>query len=225
MRGARAVPRFVGGDFLDALEDGVDVARVAQVFEPDSSRAVRLFELRARLGDLIKLEPFVEVDLQLRHGLLRLLHAHDVDAPVRQVFRESRVGHHVVLVGGVRVHVGARGGNGAELDRERVLLPGRLARVVVAQRTAVAAAAVPVLTAGADVAVGEVEPQVLRDARLGASPAFGIGRDLAALAGFLRQRRGVPRRHARLLPRRHLLLLVEAGVREDRVDARGDRRG
>ena len=83
MRGARAVPRFVGGDFLDALEDGVDVARVAQVFEPDSSRAVRLFELRARLGDLIKLEPFVEVDLQLRHGLLRLLHAHDVDAPVR----------------------------------------------------------------------------------------------------------------------------------------------
>ena len=225
MRGARAVPRFVGGDFLDALEDGVHVARVAQVFEPDSSRAVRLFELRARLGDLIKLEPFVEVDLQLRHGLLRLLHAHDVDAPVRQVFRESRVGHHVVLVGGVRVHVGARRCDRAELDRERVLLPGRLTRVVVAQRAAVAAAAIPVLTSGADVAVGEVEPQVLRDARLGASPAFGIGRDLAALAWLLRQRRGVPRRHARLLPRRHLFLLVEAGVREDRVDARGDHRG
>ena len=43
---------------------------------------VRGLEIRASLGDRIELEPLVEVDLQLSHGLLRLGHGHHVDAPV-----------------------------------------------------------------------------------------------------------------------------------------------
>ena len=220
--GARAVPLFVRGNFLEALEDGVHVARVAQVLEPDAPGAARLRQLRARLRDLIELEALVEVNLQLRHGLLRLLHAHDVDTPVREVLREFGIRHHVVLVGGVRVHVRAGGRDGAELDRERVLLTLRFTLLVVAQGAAVSTRAVPVFSAAADESVGEVEPQILRRASLGAPPRLGIGRDLAPLAGLLHQRVGVPRLAALLLPRGDLLLRVDTRVLEDRVDALRD---
>lgn len=69
-------------------------------------------------------------------------HLQHVDAPVRQVLRQVRVQHHVVLVRRVAVHVSAMGRNRAQLDHQGVLA-SRLLEVP--ERGAIAAAAVPVL--------------------------------------------------------------------------------
>lgn len=45
----------------------------------------------------------IEINLQLRHSLLCLLHAHDVNTKVSQVFTQLGVQHHVIL--GVAVHI------------------------------------------------------------------------------------------------------------------------
>lgn len=70
-------------------------------------------------------------------------HLQHVDAPVRQVLRQVRVQHHVVLIWRVAVHISAVGRNRAQLHHQGVL-PTRLLKVP--ERGAVATAAVPVLS-------------------------------------------------------------------------------
>ena len=69
-------------------------------------------------------------------------HLHHVDAPVAEVAGQVRVQHHVILLRRVAEHVGAMRRDGAQLDHQRVLAPRRL---VVLERRASAAAAVPIL--------------------------------------------------------------------------------
>lgn len=88
--------------------------------------AVERHEALSLFGDAVCLELDVLFDLQLGHRLFSLLHLQDVDAPVRQVFRELGVRDHVVLVRCVRVHVRRGGRDRSELDHERVLAPSRL---------------------------------------------------------------------------------------------------
>eukprot|EP00982_Pelagococcus_subviridis_P008321 30831-Pelagococcus_subviridis.AAC.13 len=122
------------------------------------------------------------------------------------------------LVRRVGVDVGARGGDGAQLHDERVLLPLRSHLLVVPQRAAVPARAVPVLPSAADVPVAEVQPQVLDGAGVDATPAGLVRGDLPPLARLLRQRPRVLALAPLLAPRGDFRLVVEPRVPQHAVD-------
>ena len=112
------------------------------------------------VSKLRRIEPELRLDVHRGHGLLGLLHLHHIDPPVRQVLGELRVHHQVVLVGCVRVDVGAVRRDRAELHDEREAV-GRVRRPrdrVVVERAVRPARAVVLAAARADVAVGEIEP-------------------------------------------------------------------
>mmetsp|Transcript_31999 Transcript_31999/g.67330 ORF Transcript_31999/g.67330 Transcript_31999/m.67330 type:complete len:201 (-) Transcript_31999:721-1323(-) len=107
------------GESEEDLHDGVHVARVSQVAHADEARAGDGLQIASRLGDGVELQLLVGLDVHLVHRLLRLLHLHHVDAPVRQVLRQLGINHLGVLVLGVRVHVGPVRCDGAQLDHQR----------------------------------------------------------------------------------------------------------
>ena len=167
-----------------------------------------------------------EASRKAKAGLL--LRRGCVAAPVRQVLRQLRVGHLRVLVVGVGVDVGAVRRDCAQLDHERETVRREvlLRLLVVVQRAVRAARPVPLAPPRADVAVGEVEPEVLAHARLLAHPRRRVGRDLL-VRRQLHQLLCVLRGQSLRLPRDSALLplLHRADVRDDRLAARRHKLG
>mmetsp|Transcript_12904 Transcript_12904/g.47779 ORF Transcript_12904/g.47779 Transcript_12904/m.47779 type:complete len:436 (-) Transcript_12904:307-1614(-) len=200
-------------DVEHELDDRVHVAGVAQVAQANEARACHWLELCACLRDAIVRKVLVHLQLQLRHGLVRLLQPQNVDAPMSQVLGELRVFHHAVLVGRVAVDVRSVRCDRAKLHHQRILLPGGLK---VLQGAVRAAGAVPVPPAGADVSRREVQPQVLGHAGVLALPRRGITADLDAVVQLL-QRLGVFGLLELLVvhPLRQVLLVAVALVLDD----------
>mmetsp|Transcript_41999 Transcript_41999/g.102957 ORF Transcript_41999/g.102957 Transcript_41999/m.102957 type:complete len:388 (-) Transcript_41999:761-1924(-) len=117
------------------LKHAVHVTAVPKVLEAYESGAAEGYELLAALADAIEVKLDVEIDLQLSHSLLRLLHLHHVDAPVREVLCKERILNHVVLVLSVRVHIRPVRGDGPKLDAKAEVVALGLFLLVVLQRS------------------------------------------------------------------------------------------
>mmetsp|Transcript_13134 Transcript_13134/g.52396 ORF Transcript_13134/g.52396 Transcript_13134/m.52396 type:complete len:280 (-) Transcript_13134:554-1393(-) len=163
------------GEGKEDLKETVAVAGVAEVAESNVSGASDGRELETVLGDGAPLIAEIEVNLQLCHGLLGLLHLEHVDTPVGEVLGEKGICHVVVLVLGVTVDICTVRSDGAQLDNERVLLASLLE---VLERCASTTGAVPVLPPASNMSSREVQPEVLSHPTLCTPPAARVGADL-----------------------------------------------
>mmetsp|Transcript_25412 Transcript_25412/g.73287 ORF Transcript_25412/g.73287 Transcript_25412/m.73287 type:complete len:604 (+) Transcript_25412:726-2537(+) len=161
------------------LDRRVHVAGVPQVLEADQAGTAQPLQgLVARLTDAAPVVVHVQINLHLCERLVGLLHLHRVNAPVLEMPRQVGVLDHVVLVGGVGVDVGALRRDRPELHDEREEVAPLLLLVEVVQRPVAAAGAVPEAPATADVAVRQIQPEVLRVPALLALPVLGVRADL-----------------------------------------------
>ena len=130
------------------LHDRVEVTRIAEVHHAGKARPEKSLQRTAiLLNDGPLVVSLVEVNLHFDHGFLGLGHGGHIDAKVRQVLHQLGIIHHVVLI--VRVHIGARGRDGAQLHHQWVL---RLLEVLLG--VVVATGAVKVSSTTVDRAVG-----------------------------------------------------------------------
>merc|ERR1719171_1711485 len=103
------------------LDQGVHVATVAEVLEPDKTWATQAHQRpRARLTYLAPVVAHVEVHFHFGQSPICLLHLHDVDSPMGEMLGELWVLYHVVFVWGVRVNVRALWRDRAQLHHQGV---------------------------------------------------------------------------------------------------------
>mmetsp|Transcript_41853 Transcript_41853/g.118687 ORF Transcript_41853/g.118687 Transcript_41853/m.118687 type:complete len:432 (-) Transcript_41853:127-1422(-) len=210
------------GEAAQHLHDRVHVAAIAEVLQTDVAWSVHADEFLVGLGDAVPLVLDVVLNRHLRHRLLSLLKALNVDAEVCEVFGYVRVLHRGVLIRGVAVYVCRVGGDGAQLHSQGVLATSVL--VVPDGRALLPAdTAIPhriQLPTTPDEPVGQVEPEVLSGAAFGAPPV--PRRDLRRV-GHLDKILGVLARLRRfLLICSEMVLNRTARVSRDPSDALDD---